>query len=102
MKFAALNLSFPIGGPAKFAMDAVGGSYEGTIAGDGSPINGFLNGRDRFYPRGLCPTAEDAFSRWLTIDVLENYTQDNIDEIADGIAKVAYHFSTRSVAVRAR
>lgn len=57
---------------------------------------------DRYYPRGLCPVAEDAFLRWLTLDILENYTDQNVDEIADGIAKVAYHFSMRPVAVRAR
>ena len=73
-----------------------------AFPGSHYPFQSADTGTDRFYPRGLCPVAENAFSRWLTIDVLENYTQHNVDEIADGIAKVAYHFSKHSVAVRAR
>lgn len=50
---------------------------------------------DRVYQRGDCPNAEAAFSRWITMDMLESYTETDVDEIAYGIAKVASHFSRR-------
>ena len=53
---------------------------------------------DRSYPRGLCPVAEDAFSRWITLELLENYTEQNVDEMAFAVAKVAYHFAKRPAA----
>jgi dTDP-4-amino-4,6-dideoxygalactose transaminase len=52
---------------------------------------------DRSYPRGLCPVAEDAFSRWITLELLENYTEQNVDEMTFAVAKVAYHFAKRPV-----
>jgi perosamine synthetase len=57
---------------------------------------------DRFYPPGLCPVAEDAFSRWITLELLENYTEQNVDEMAFAVAKVAYHFAKRPVASHTR
>jgi len=53
---------------------------------------------NRSYPRGLCPVAEDAFHRWITVELLENYTEQNVDEMAFAVAKVAYHFARRPVA----
>ena len=50
------------------------------------------------YPRGMCPVAEDAFNRWMTLELLENYTEQNVDEMAFAVAKVAYHFAKRPVA----
>ncbi|MEK7405387.1 MAG: DegT/DnrJ/EryC1/StrS family aminotransferase [Acidobacteriota bacterium] len=55
----------------------------------------------RVYARGDCPVAEDAFDRWITMDLFEHYTETDIDEIAFGVAKVAWHFARRSVAVPA-
>jgi perosamine synthetase len=52
---------------------------------------------NRSYPRGMCPVAEDSFSRWVTLELLENYTEQNVAEMAFAVAKVAYHFSKRSV-----
>jgi perosamine synthetase len=57
---------------------------------------------DRSYPRGLCPVAEDAFSRWVTLELTENYTHQNVDEIAFAIAKVAYHVARRPAASHIR
>ncbi len=59
------------------------------------PFQSLDTGADRSYPRGLCPVAEDAFSRWITLELLENYTDQNVDEIAFAIAKVAYHLARR-------
>lgn len=53
---------------------------------------------DRSYPPRLCPNAEDAFSEWITVEILENYTAENIDEIGEAIQKVAFHFANRPTA----
>ena len=45
------------------------------------------------YRKGDCPVAEDAFERWITMDLFEHYTQTDIQEMAFGIGKVAHHFS---------
>jgi perosamine synthetase len=50
---------------------------------------------ERFYHPGDCPVAEAAFERWITMNVYEHYTEQDIDEIAHGIAKVAHHFERR-------
>lgn len=55
-------------------------------------------GTDRSYPPGICPIAEDAFTRWITLDLLENYSEQNVDEIALGIGKAAWHFGHRASA----
>jgi len=62
------------------------------------PFQSKDTGIDRSYPRGLCPVAEDAFSRWITLELLENYTEQYVDEMAFAVAKVAYHFAKRPVA----
>ena len=56
-------------------------------------------GANRSYPHGLCPAAEDAFSRWINIEVQENYTERNGEEIGIAVAKVAHHFAARKVAL---
>jgi dTDP-4-amino-4,6-dideoxygalactose transaminase len=66
------------------------------------PFESQDTGVDRTYPRGLCPVAEDAFSRWLTLELTENYTEQNVDEIAFAIAKVAYHMARRPAPSHAR
>lgn len=66
------------------------------------PFQSQDTGTDRSYPRGLCPVAEDAFSRWLTLELTENYTEENIDEIAFGIGKVACHMARRPTASERR
>jgi dTDP-4-amino-4,6-dideoxygalactose transaminase len=54
------------------------------------------------YRRGDCPVAEDAFTRWITMNLSEHWTETDIDEIADGVAKVAGSFAERGAAERAR
>jgi hypothetical protein len=44
------------------------------------------------YPRGLCPKAEDAFAHTFNVNVTEFYTENDIDDMVKGIAKVAEHF----------
>ena len=51
---------------------------------------------DRVYRPGDCPVAEDAFDRWITMNIYEHFGDDDIDEIAHGIGKVAHHFASRA------
>jgi perosamine synthetase len=46
------------------------------------------------YREGDCPNAEDAFNRWITMTVYEHYTDEDVDEIAFGIGKVAHNFAS--------
>jgi hypothetical protein len=39
--------------------------------------------------------AEAAFDRWITMDLHEHYTENDVEEIAHGIGKVAYHYASR-------
>ena len=52
---------------------------------------------DRYYRAGDCPVAEAAFDRWITMNISEHYTEQDIDEIALGIGKVARHFYSAGV-----
>lgn len=52
----------------------------------------------REYRAGDCPVAEDAFSRWITMNIYEHYTDRDVEEIAFGIGKVAHHFAPRRTA----
>ena len=47
------------------------------------------------YRKGDCPVAEEAFERWITMDLFEHYTETDIEEIALGVGKVAHYFSRR-------
>jgi dTDP-4-amino-4,6-dideoxygalactose transaminase len=55
----------------------------------------------RVYGKGDCPVAEDAFDRWITTNIYEQYTETDIREIAHGIGKVAHHFSCVSSTAKA-
>ena len=52
-------------------------------------------GTSRSYQQGDCPVAEAAFDRWITMDLHEHYTEKDMEEIAHGIGKVAYHYASR-------
>ena len=54
-------------------------------------------GTDRVYRTGDCPVAEEAFNRWITMDLHEHYTETDAEEIAFGIDKVAHFFAARKV-----
>jgi dTDP-4-amino-4,6-dideoxygalactose transaminase len=49
----------------------------------------------RSYRAGDCPVAEDAFERWITMNIYEHYTEGDLEEIAFGIGKVARYFAAR-------
>jgi len=50
---------------------------------------------DYTYRRGDCPVAEEAFDRWITMNIFEHYAPTDMQEIAHGIGKVAHHFQAR-------
>jgi dTDP-4-amino-4,6-dideoxygalactose transaminase len=50
-------------------------------------------GANRAYREGDCPVAEDAFKRWITMNIYEQYTDEDIEEIAFGIGKVAHYYA---------
>ena len=52
----------------------------------------------REYRAGDCPIAEDAFTRWITMNIYEHYTDRDIEEIAFGVGKVARYFAGRQPA----
>jgi dTDP-4-amino-4,6-dideoxygalactose transaminase len=64
-----------------------------AFPGSHYPFQSQDTGTDRIYAGRLCPVAEDAFARWIVLEVLENYTDQNIDEMAHAVGKVAYHLS---------
>ena len=67
-----------------------------AFPGSEYPFQSLDTGSNRCYPRGLCPVAENAFSRWIVLELLENYTEQNVQEMADAIAKVAHHMAHRA------
>ena len=69
-----------------------------AFPGSEYPFRSVDTGSDRAYPPGLCPVAEDAFSRWIVVELLENYTEQNVAEMADAVAKVAHHLARRNPA----
>jgi dTDP-4-amino-4,6-dideoxygalactose transaminase len=73
--------------------------FQKRSAFPGSEYPFSLTGRE--YRRGDCPIAEDAFERWITLNLSERWNENDIDEIAAGIAKVAEYFAARKTAERA-
>ncbi|MEO7145662.1 MAG: DegT/DnrJ/EryC1/StrS family aminotransferase [Bryobacteraceae bacterium] len=64
-----------------------------AFPGSEYPFHSLDTGSNRSYPRGLCPVAEDAFSRWILLELLENYTEQNVNQMATAVAKVAHHLA---------
>ncbi len=66
-----------------------------AFSGSAYPFASADTGADRRYQPGDCPVAEAAFERWITMDLHEHFTDNDIEEIALGIGKVAVHFAER-------
>jgi dTDP-4-amino-4,6-dideoxygalactose transaminase len=104
LDFAALNDVTASGFSA--ALDAEGIPSAAHLITGGRPVYLYdvFQGRSAFpgtdwpfdpsrvYRAGDCPEAERAFDRWITMNLSEHYTDDDVDEIAAGIEKVARHF----------
>jgi perosamine synthetase len=48
--------------------------------------------QDVSYPPGLCPRAEEAFQQTFNLNITEFYTESDIDEMVEAVAKVAEHY----------
>jgi dTDP-4-amino-4,6-dideoxygalactose transaminase len=44
------------------------------------------------YPKGMCPHAEDAYEHTFNLNITEFYTEKDIDEMVEGVAKVAAYY----------
>jgi len=51
---------------------------------------------DRRYRPGDCPVAEAAFDTWITMNLYEEYSDTDVDEIGLAIGKVAWHMAHRA------
>ncbi len=49
-------------------------------------------GSELSYPPGLCPRAEEAFRQTFNLNLTEFYSEQDIDEMIRGVAKVAGHY----------
>lgn len=45
------------------------------------------------YPKGLCPVAEEAFERTFNLNINEFYSNEDIDDMVKGVAKVAEYYT---------
>jgi perosamine synthetase len=63
-----------------------------TYGTSGYPFSQFAH---QSFARGLCPQAERALSQVIAIHWNENYTADQVAEIAEAIRKVARHFAAQ-------
>jgi len=50
----------------------------------------------RVYGPGDCPVAEAAFDRWITMNLYEEYSDTDVEEIGLAIGKVAWHMARRA------
>lgn len=71
--------------------------HRSAFPGTAYPFASSDLGSNRFYRKGDCPVAEEAFNRWITMDIHEHYTETDVEEIAFGIGKVAHFFATSRV-----
>jgi dTDP-4-amino-4,6-dideoxygalactose transaminase len=56
----------------------------------------------RVFRKGDCPVAEAAFENWITMNPREQWTDTDVEEIGEAIAKVASHFAARAKRSAAR
>jgi perosamine synthetase len=47
----------------------------------------------RGYPRGLCPRAEEAFARLLTLPLFPGMTERDVDDVLAAVRKVIGHYA---------
>ena len=60
--------------------------------GTGCPWICPLYGREITYRRGLCPRAEEILNRLITLPCNEFFTEEDIDDIANAVEKVAKYY----------
>jgi dTDP-4-amino-4,6-dideoxygalactose transaminase len=60
-----------------------------TFGASGYPLDGSHGGRRIDYVKGLCPRAEQALDQMVGMTIHENFTEEDILDIATAIRKVA-------------
>jgi perosamine synthetase len=73
--------------PIYRCMDAL--AEKKTFGTSGHPFDGCHGARPIDYPRGLCPRAESALEHIIGMTIHENFTEEDILDIATAVRKVA-------------
>lgn len=76
-----------IGEPIFLCMEAL--AAKKTFGTSTYPFDGSHGGRQIDYGRGMCPRTEEALQHMITIGFNENYTRQDIEDMAGAIHKVA-------------
>jgi perosamine synthetase len=69
---------------------------QSAFPGSTFPFSGPDGKSGRVYRKGDCPVAEAEFDRWITMNIYEQYTETDIQEVAHGVGKVARYFRSRT------
>jgi perosamine synthetase len=85
-----------IGEPIYLCMEAL--AAKKTFGRSGHPLDGCHGGRILEYTRGMCPRTEDELHHMVTLSINENYSKDDIEDMAGAIRKVAEGLRERAQA----
>jgi dTDP-4-amino-4,6-dideoxygalactose transaminase len=76
-----------IGEPIFLCMEAL--AAKNTFGSSTHPFDGCHGGREIDYTKGMCPRTEEALQHMVTAGFNENYTRQDIEDMAGAIRKVA-------------
>jgi len=82
-----------IGQPIFLCMEAL--ANKKTFGNSGHPFDGCHGGRKIDYTEGMTPVAEEELKHMVTLGLNENYTREDIEDMAGAIRKVAEGLSRR-------
>jgi hypothetical protein len=82
--------------PIYLCMDAL--AARRTFGTSGYPLDGTHGGRQIEYVKGLCPRAERALDQMVGMTIHENFTDEDILDIAAGVRKVALGLAEKRAA----
>jgi perosamine synthetase len=86
--------------PIYLCMDAL--AEKRTFGTSGYPFDGSHGGRKIDYVKGLCPRAERALDQMVGMTIHENFTEEDILDIAAAVRKVALGLAEKRAAVGSR
>jgi len=66
-----------------------------TFGNSGHPFDGCHGGRKIDYTEGMTPVAEEELKHMVTLGLNENYTREDIEDMAGAIRKVAEGLARR-------
>ncbi len=82
-----------IGQPIFLCMEAL--ANKKTFGASGHPFDGCHGGRKIDYVEGMTPVAEEELKHMVTLSLNENYTREDIEDMAGAIRKVAEGLARR-------